>query len=64
MEYGQKMTAVKNNNNRPRNRLLFFSVKLPATYFLMTLGLLIDFVIQFPLALICTLENRFVRRPR
>lgn len=61
---GPKMTAVKNNNKRPGDRLLFFCAKLPATYFLMTFGLLIDFMIQFPFALICTLENRLVRRPR
>ena len=45
-------------------RLLFFSVKLPGIYFLMLFGLAVDFLTQFPFAVICTLENRFSARRR
>ncbi len=57
------MIAKKNNKNQLLTRLLFFSAKLPGIYFLMIFGMVIDFMIQFPFAVICTLENRFLRRP-
>ena len=58
------MSAIKNNYSRQVNRLIFFFAKLPAIYFLMIFGLLIDLMIQFPFAFICAIENRFVRRSR
>jgi hypothetical protein len=57
-----KMIAKANNKSQLLTRLLFFSAKLPGIYFLMILGMFIDFMIQFPFAVICSLENRFLRR--
>jgi hypothetical protein len=56
------MFDLANYTTRPANRLLFFSAKLPAIYTLIILGLIFDFLIQFPFALVCALETRFARR--
>jgi hypothetical protein len=56
------MIAENNSSRLWFSRLLFLSVKLPGIYFLMILGVVIDFMIQFPFAVICSLENRFLRR--
>lgn len=56
------MATNKYNKNHVLHRLLFIPAKLSAIYFLMIFGILIDFMTQFPFAIICTLENRLVKR--
>jgi hypothetical protein len=58
------MIAENGSTRHFLNRLLFFSVKLPGIYFLMLFGLAVDFLTQFPFAVICTLDNRFSGRRR
>jgi len=40
-------------------QLLFYCAKQPGIYGLMISGILLDFMIQFPFIVICTLENFF-----
>jgi hypothetical protein len=44
------------------NRLFFYGLKLPGVYLLMITGILVDFTIQFPIMMICAVENLFRKR--
>jgi hypothetical protein len=45
------------------SRLLYYCVKQPGIYLLMLTGILVDFLVQFPFILVCSIEN-LIRKPR
>jgi hypothetical protein len=51
-----------NDKKSPGKRILFFTVKLPGIYLLITAGIILDFFIQLPFLVLCTVENVFRKR--
>jgi hypothetical protein len=45
-------------------KVLFYTLRLPGIYLLITLGILFDFILHLPLLIICSLENIFRGRIR
>ena len=56
------MVVVDHNNNGLINKTLFYTVKLPGIYILITFGIMVDFIIHLPFLVICAIENLFHRR--
>ncbi len=53
---------MSHNNSDLKKRLLFYTIKLPGIYVLITIGIMADFIIQLPFLIICTVENLLRRR--
>ena len=49
-------------NREPFNKFIFYCLKQPGIYVLMTTGILLDFMIQSPFIVICALENLFRKK--
>ena len=45
-----------------KKRLLFYPIKLPGIFLLITIGIMMDFIIHLPFLVICTVENIFRKR--
>ena len=45
-------------------KLLFYTLRLPGIYILITLGIMFDFILHLPFMVICSVENLFRRRTR
>jgi hypothetical protein len=43
---------------------LYIGVKLPGIFFIMVIGIMVDFIIQLPFIVICALENHAHKRER
>ena len=41
-----------------KERLVFYGLKLPGIYLLITVGTLMDFVLQWPFMILCRLDRR------
>jgi hypothetical protein len=50
------------HNKGLKKQLLFYTAKLPGIFLLVTIGIMMDFIIQLPFLILCTLENRYRRR--
>lgn len=49
-------------NNDLKKRILYYSLKLPGIYILITIGIMMDFIIHLPFLVLCSVENLFRRR--
>jgi len=49
-------------NNDFLKKLLFYTLRLPGIYILITLGIMFDFILHLPFLTICSVENLFRRR--
>jgi hypothetical protein len=49
-------------NSELFNKFIFYCLKQPGIYLLMTTGILLDFMIQSPFIVICALENLFRKK--
>ena len=54
--------VAKQTRLAPVNHLLFYCVKQPGIYLLMITGIMLEFIIQLPFIVICTLERLFHKR--
>ena len=43
-------------------RIVFYTFKLPVILILITLGLMLEFIVELPFRVLCTLDARFGER--
>jgi len=51
-------------NNDFLKKLLFYTLRLPGIYILITLGIMLDFILHLPFLALCSVENFFRGRTR
>ena len=44
------------------SRVVFYALKLPVILILITLGLMLEFLVELPFRVLCTLDARFTKR--